>query len=99
MLSVRLVKCYGQVRVSQLNPQKTDKENISIFVYNLKFNQNVKKEKEKEELVEDYLTTDELNDIKQVIQDLNSQNKISRQYFGARTSKKSSWCNKNKTSG
>lgn len=28
--------------------------------------------KEKEELVEDYLTTDELNDIKQVIQDLNS---------------------------
>tara|TARA_A100001201_G_scaffold143207_3_gene143879 strand:- start:11824 stop:12162 length:339 start_codon:yes stop_codon:yes gene_type:complete len=31
-----------------------------------------KEKKEKEELVEDYLTTDELNDIKQVIQDLNS---------------------------
>ena len=31
-----------------------------------------KEKKEKQELVEDYLTTDELNDIKQVIQDLNS---------------------------
>ena len=28
--------------------------------------------KEKKELIEDYLTTDELNEIKQVIQDLNS---------------------------
>ena len=53
--------------------------------------------KEKKELIEDYLTTDELNEIKQVIQDLNSAKiKLADNVLEQEQVKKSSWYNKNK---